>query len=315
MPLTTTELIEEVRNLIDESSDSDIKDSHILASLNRAMTSGYNTMAKVFPDPLMTYIDTTVDSTGKLDLPEGIFEDRVLHIDHMYSNVWRRLTPETYSGLHNFTNGGTSSWPEVWAVVGREILFKPTTSAGVSVRIWYVKTPEKLVEPQGRITRIGSDYFVVDSYSEGLSTDADELNSYFNIIGFNKGDVKWSGQVKTITGDKIQHKSTVTRSTVLNQTIGTDQSTATTAIRQDDYICEVGGTCVPYMPSLLENFVMQSAVVDMLDRLGHESDMARQTLSYYYKKLEKQWQGRVARTKVHLTSGQWANNRNRSGRR
>lgn len=314
MPLNTNELIQEVRNQIDEDSDVDITDAHILASLNRAMTSGYNTMANVFPDPLVTFVDVIMTATGQLTLPEGIFEDRILHVDHLYSNIWRRLTPETYQGLHNYTTTTTTSWPEVWAVTRRELLIKPLTSAGVSLRLWYVQTPEKLVKPQGRITRIGSDYFVVDSYGEGLSTDADELNSYFNVIGFNKGDIKWTGQVKTITGDKIQHKSTASRTSVLNQTVSTDQSEASPTITQDDYICEVGGTCIPYMPTLLENLVMQSAVVDMLDRLGHDSTMARQTLSYYNKKLEKNWTGRPARTKVALTSNQWSSGRGRRNR-
>lgn len=316
MALTTSELIDAVRQQIDETSEADITDQHILDALNRSLTNGYNTVAKVHPDPLVTFTDFTVTSASQIDLPETIFEDRVLHVDHLYSNTQRRLRPSTYSDLHLYEYNVTTNYPQVWAVLQRELLIRPMTSGGAVIRVWHVKAPEKLVKPQGRITRLGSDYFVVDSYGNGLSTDADELNSYFNVISFNKGDVKWSGQVKTIVGDKITHKTTVSRSTVLNQTIGTDHTTPSPAIREDDYICEVGGTCVPYLPVVLENYILQHAIVDLLDRLGHDSTFARQTLGQYNKALVKQWAGRASTTRVKLTSSQWtSSSRNRRSSR
>lgn len=305
MGLTVSEMIDSIREQIDEDATSDIKDEHILRVMNRALNTGYRYMVNSFPDPLVTSTDLTLTETGKVALPDTIFEDRVLHVDLLTGGSAYRIDPGSYSDIHNFEFSGTSNSPSIWAVVQRDLYLRPNAAVGTQVRVWHVKAQEKLVKPQGRITRIGADYFVVDSYGNGLSTDSDEMNSFFNVVDFSKGNVKWTGQVKTIVGDKITHKSTATRSTFLNLTVSTDQSEASPAITVDDYICEAAGTCIPYMPVILENYIIQASVVSLMERLNYDSTLARGTLGNIEKELKKQWAGRAARTRFQLTTAQW----------
>lgn len=313
MALTARNIIDAIRNQLDEDSDADIKDKHILASANRAMTSGMDTLVAVFPDPMTEFKLMTVGADGVVDLPEDIFEDRVLHVDLIIQDIPHRLAPVTHVDIHDYEISGTTSYPDVWAVFGRKLYLKPVASEGQTIRVWYVKELQPLVKPQGRITRIGSDYLVVDSYGGGLTNNADELNSYINVIGFNTGEVKWSGQVKSIVGDRINLTASPARSKVLNQNISSDLASADVAIREDDYICTVDGTCISYMPQILENFLIQHAIIEMKNRLGYDSMPDRAVLSSYEKKLKAQWKSRPAKTKVQLTTTVWNSGRSRRG--
>ena len=309
--LTADEIIEAVRNKTDEGDEFDITDDHILASVNRGLVSGYNIIAQVYPDPLMKSADITLTTQGEVSIPTDVFQDRVLNVELLIGDTPYALEAINHNSIHRYDSGSTSSNPNAWAQVGRKIKLYSPASVGTTVRVWYVEKPQKVVKSQGRITRLGADYFVVDTYGGGLTSDSDELNSYFNIIDFNSGAVKWSSQVKTITGNQITHKAVATRSLVLNQTISVDQSEATEAIRQDDYICAAEGSCVPYLPIIIENYCIQHAVVDILDRLNIDSSMARATLSHFDKQLRKQWSGRTETTKLSLTTNQWKGSRGR----
>lgn len=312
MGLTGTELIDAVRNQIDEDATNDITDPHILAALNRGLVTGLQAMLKIFPDPLLAEpLEVTSTVLGEIDMPTDVFEDRVIHIDQTFSGVAHRIEPGTPSEFyeHDLGTGSSASLASIWAQVGRKIKFKPEVRVGSQFDVWYMKKPDKIVKPQGRITRVGADYVVVDSYGDGLSTDSDELNSFFSVIDFNTGRVKWTGQVKNIVGDKISHKSTATRSTVLNKTVQTSFPADSDAPAVDDFICEAAGTCIPYMPVILQNYVISYAIVEMYDRLGYDSTFVRGSMDRHMKILEKQWAGRPARTKIHLTSGQWKKGR------
>lgn len=311
--LTTDEMIEAVRQQIDEDSDSDIKDTHILSSLNRALFQGMDTLIGAYPDPVITYREVAVEEDGTVAVPVDSFQGKVVHIDVMISDIPNRVMPGTFEDLSKFEFATVTDLPEVWAVLKDRIHFRPTTAAGTTVRVWFADQVQKLVKPQGRISRLGSDYVVVDSYGEGLTTDIDKLNSFFNVIDFNTGKVKWTGQVKTIVANKITHKTSVSRTEVLNETVGTAFASASPDIRQDDYICEASGTCIPYMPQPLENYVIQAAVVELKNRLGLDSIPDRAILSGYMKTLKDQWKGRPCRTRIHLLTPTWDRGRTSKG--
>lgn len=305
MALNTTEIIDAVRTQIDESSEVDITDAHILSAANRAMTSGMDILVRTFPDPMITFTDMTTTEVGKVDLPIGIFEDLVVHVDLLRDALPYRLEPVSFEDIYNHEFATQTNTPDVFAVFGRELHLRPNSAIGTKVRVWHVRTLEKLVKPQGRITRIGADYVVVDSYGNGLSTDSDEMNSFFNVIGFSSGKVKWTGQVKTISGDKITHKTTASRSQILTHDVSTDFADASPVVRTDDYICSAEGTCIPYMPQPLENYVVHASVIEMKNRLGYDTMPDRGLMGTYEKQLKNQWQGRPNKTKVHMLTRTW----------
>ena len=81
-PFTVDEMIDQVRDAIDEDSTATISDSDILESLNRAQDFAADILARHYKDPLLTY--TTIDTVNaqyEYDLPEGIFEDRIAFIE------------------------------------------------------------------------------------------------------------------------------------------------------------------------------------------------------------------------------------------
>lgn len=306
MLLTTDDMVQAVRDQIDEDSISDITNESIIAALNRAQDSGYNIVARKSPANIVTFTDITLTSPGVFDIPVGIHEDRVLHVDLLISGIPRRMDPIDWSEFWEYDSAtSTTNYPTVWALVGREIYLRANAAAGTTVRVWHSRVLDSLVPSQGRITRVGADYFVVDSYTGDLSTSADSLSSYFNVVGFNSGTIKGTYQVYNIVNNKITFRSTPTRTTVLDHSVIGDTASASPAIRVDDFICEVKGTAVPYFPRPLTNYVIAYAVVELKSRLGMDVISDRATLTTLEKQLELVWAGRPSTTKILNKSITW----------
>jgi hypothetical protein len=306
MLLTTDDMVQAVRDQIDEDSASDITNTSIIAALNRAQDAGYNIIARKSPANIVTFTDVTLSEAGSFDIPAGIHEDRVLHVDLMITDIPRRMNPIDWSEFWEYDSRTTSTnYPSVWAVVGRKIYLRPNAAAGTEVRVWHSKVLLSLVPSQGRITRIGSDYFVVDSYVGDLSTSADSLSSYFNVVGFNSGSVKGTYQVYNIQDNKITFRASPTRTEVLDNSVIGSTAAAAPAIRVDDFICEAKGTAVPYFPKPLTNYVIAYAVVELKSRLGMDVVSDRATLGTLEKQLELVWANRPSTTKILNKSVTW----------
>ena len=304
--MTANEMIASVRNQIDEDSTSDISDADILDALNRGQDYGMNIIVRHSPEPLIKFTDITLTETGSFDIPAGIFEDRVVHLDLLIHNLPKRLDFITSSSFWEYDNTtATTQYPRVWSIVGRKIYLRPAAVAGTIVRLWHTRVLDGLVKSQGRITRMGADYFIVDSYAGGLSTSIDALTSYFNVVGFDTGVVKATFQVYNITSNKITFRAVPTRTTVLDHTVTGVVADADPAIRVDDYICEAAGTAVPYFPKPLTNFIIQFAVTETKLRLGMDIIPDKSTLSALEAQLTGVWGGRPSSLKVLNNSNVW----------
>ena len=310
---TVKELADSVRSRIDELNRDTIDDERdILPALNRALEYAVDVYARRYPDPYVTYADISlVDGDVDYEMPEDAYEDRVLKIDLMYNSLfYYDLKRVSYRDLAPYETTTSSTNPYYYAIVGRNIRVTPTPSGTSSLRVWYVKNPEPLVLPQGRITVVGSgvgasnNYVVVDSIGSQLSTENDELANYVNIINARTGQVRGTFQILSIDEDRITFRSSSpTRTEIFGQPVlvGSDNVT-TVSTRQDDYICLASGTCVPFLSAPTSNFLIQFSVAELSRQLGLNSAEEEQVLAKFEKQISSTWSGRENTIRVQKRS-------------
>lgn len=327
---TVQNLINEVKSLIDETNQDSVSDTDdILPALNRAQDYATEILAKKYEDPLITYKIIDIGAENELDLPEDMYSDRVEKVEFTQgSGRFIELQRVSYRDLTNYEYTESNvAVPDYYAVVGRKIRFVPRPSGTFDVRMWYLRQPEDMVKPQGRITRVdaASNRVTVDAVGSGLSTEIDELESFVNVVDGQTGEVKATLQIKTISSNSIIFKSSLgsnplldSDGKLLNRTISTDLSAifksdgTTLAVEPNDYLCGVGGTCVPFFSRPLGNFLIQYAYADIKgSKLDGEQGIARQVLEKFEQQVERTWAGRENTLRVKKRSSAWGSSRRR----
>jgi hypothetical protein len=272
---TVQNLVDEVRSLIDESNSDSVDDTDdILPALNRAQDFAFDIYARKYPEPILTHSVLELNGTDQeYDVPEDTFEDRILKIEMNVTpggSSFRECQRISYRDITNYETTGKSNTPYYYAIIGRKIRFIPAPTGTYQARLWKLRNPEKLVLPQGRITMVNtaSNYVILDSTGDDLTTESDQLGSYVNVIDGQTGEIRGTLQIASLNENKVSFRSVPTRSTVLNRTVV--GSFTSTMIEQDDYLCHVQGTCVPYYGRPTSNFLgnayaaAQSAAADLL---------------------------------------------------
>jgi hypothetical protein len=307
--LTVQDLVDQVRNQVDEQDQDAVSlEGDILPVLNRAQDYAYNILARKYQEPLLTYTQLTLTSGQEYDIPEDAFEDRIEKIEIQVSGGLGSVVEcqrISFRDISNYESSSRSNVPYYYCVVGRKIRFVPGPTGTYNARIWYLKSPERLVLPLGRITRINTagNYLLVESPSTEISTEADRLEAYVNIIDGQTGIIKGTLQVQNVNDTKISFRSTPTRAHVLNRTINT--SLADLGIEPDDYLARVSGTCVPYYGQPTTNFLIQFSVAEITRKLGGSSEKEDTVLEKFEKQLERTWVGRETTLRVSKKSQSW----------
>ena len=306
-PVTVTNLIDQVRDQTDELSTVNLSDADILQALNRAQLHAVSILSKHYPDPYMDEQTLTLTSgTQEYDMPEDLFEDRVesISIDDN-TRLWpvRRIT---YRDDHYYTTSARVARPDSYAIVGRKLRFYPTPTGTYNAKMWYMRSPETLVEPQGRLEYVdsGNNQILVDSIGSDLTSTMNALGSYVNVIDAQTGEVKATMQIKTISGNNITLKSAASgrRSTIYNKTI---VYSIPSTVNVDDYVCLASGTCIPYFGEGINNFLIQYAVAEARRRLEDNPDMELRVLDDFRDRVIGQWSGREATQRVARRSTKW----------
>lgn len=305
---TTSNLVDEVRALSDEANQDSLSTNlDILPSLNRAQDYAFDIYARRYPEPILAYSTLTLSSANQeYDIPEYVFEDRVLKIEVQTNNgTFREVTQISYMDLTDYESRNKAPVPYYYCIIGRKIRFIPGPSGIFNARIWYLRNPEKLVLPQGRvtITNVPSNYVIVDSIGEDLSTESDQLESYVNVVDGQTGEIKGSLQIQTLEDNRITFRTVPLRDTVLNREILT---LADITLSPDDYVCAITGTCVPYYGRPTSNFLIQYAVADVAVKLGGDAQLALGVLDKFERQLEKTYSGRQSTMRVQRKSRLWA---------
>lgn len=310
---TTDDLVAGVRSLLDElNQDSVDTVTDILPSLNRALQYGMDTLARKYPEPMLTHsVLDLVGGQAEYDIPEDCFEDRLLKVEIQIPSgqggtgyTYRKVERISYRDLSDYESSITTNLPIYYCVIGRKVRLLSTPSGTFPARIWYLREPEALVLPQGRVTHINAPatYVIVDTAGADLSTESDQLASYINVIDGQTGGVKATLQMSNITDDKISFRTSPLRTTVLGRTV---IGTLPTDIAEDDYLCSVVGSCIAYPSSPLGNFLIEFTVAEMTGKLGGDRVAEEQILDKFEKQLERIWVGREKQMRVQKKSEKW----------
>jgi hypothetical protein len=312
---TVQEIATSVRARLDEMNRDSIDDERdILPALNRALEYAVDIYSRHYPDP---YIASTtvqlVNGQQDYDIPEEVFEDRVIKVDLKgTTNYYQDIVRVSYRDLANYETEGTTATPFYYATVGRKLHVLPTPTDTYSLRIWYVKNPEQLVLPQGRVTVVGdgsnqaNNYVVVDTPGSQLTTESDQLESYVNVINSKTGEIRATLQIASIDDGRVTFRSFTSRTEVLGRTVG--DSVAGIGVTKDDYLCICTGICVPYLSSPTSNFVIQFAIAELSRQLGVNGVEEEQVLQKFEDQVKKTWAGREPTTRIAKRSQAFGTN-------
>lgn len=307
---TVQNLLDEVRSQIDETNVDSVSDSDILNTLNRGQDYAFDILARRYPEPILRPTSLALtNGTKDYDIPEDVFEDRVLKLEievpQGNTSTFIEVQQVSFKDMSNYESASNTNVPLYYCIYSRKIRFSAAPTGTYGARIWSLRSPEKLVKPQGRVTLINEsgNYLIVDSVGDSLTTEADQLGSYVNLIDGQTGEVKGSVQIQIITsGGKVTFRSSPTRTTVLNRTIDTD---ITDLVNQDDYLSPIDGTCVPYFGRPTSNFLIEFAAAELIRKLGGDSASEEKVLEKFERQLEKNFAGRPVTSRIQKRSRVW----------
>ena len=318
--ITVDSLIDEVRSMLDEDNRESIRDAEdILPALNRAQNYAANILARHYESPMLAHEEvTTVTNQREYDIPENAFEQRLEKVEVQVNNLFYPLTRISYRDISLYETQSTTSIPYYYVIVGNRYRILPTSNATYPLRVWYLKDPLRLVQKQGRINIVNTtdNYVILDNVGSDLTTEADNLDSYVNIIDGQTGLRKATLQVKNINGNRINFKTSPARSEVLNITIDTGLATSglvknqtanqpDVSINPDDFICLIHGTCVPFFKQPFSNFLVQYAIAELRRKLGGPADLELRVLKDLEEQVERSWVGREQSLRVTKKNNSW----------
>lgn len=311
---TVQSLVDQVRAQSDEANvDSVSTTEDILPCLNRAQQFAFDILAHKYPEPILKYTTLTfIAGQNEYDIPEDVFEDRVQKLETLIPSGnggnYQPIQRISYADISDYESGSNSSSPMYYCIVGRKMRFVPAPSGIYNARMWYLRNPESLTLPQGRVTVInsGSNYVFVDAAGSSLTTQVDSLGSYVNVIDGQTGEIKGTLQIQALADNKVTFRSSPTRSTVVNRTVSGSLSSISPAIALDDYLAPVSGTCVPYYGQSITNFLIQFAVAEITRKLGGQASTEEEILKKFEQQVERTWVGREVSLRIKKKSQNWS---------
>ena len=175
---TTSQLVLEVRDQLNEYNIDSITDEAILRVLSRAKDSATTILAKTYPDQIVEVMDPITASN--IVLPEGLHEERINKVEYLYSsNYLHDVERISYRDRTKYTTTHKGI-PRYYYIVKNKLFLLPEPQGGELV-LWYIPEPEPFIEEEGRILQINaaSKYIVLDSIGDNISAEEDELKNYW----------------------------------------------------------------------------------------------------------------------------------------
>lgn len=309
-PYTVDELIDQVRDQVDESNVEDVSDADILQALNRAQRRAANILARQDENFFITFT-SQVTELGKdtYPIPEVAYGRRLEQITIVRNKLEYPLKRVGYRELYRFASGAIVSIPYVYAIKGRDYIIKPTPQSGTELKIWYMAAPETLVVNQGRITSIDDVNLSVtlDNVGDGLTTSTAELGAFVNIVDASTGAIKVTLQIASINkaSRTVTFKTAgLTFDTVYNRIVSVEIP-ETAGVDRGDYLCAVAGTSVPDLPDACLDYLVQFAVVEVRRRMGEPTQDDMVALRDQEQDLTRQWAGRELVSRVSNKARSW----------
>jgi hypothetical protein len=318
--MLSTELIQEVRNKIDEDDSTDISDAVILASLNRAMTSFARRQASRHPELRRQSTTVSLNSDGEtVTLPESAFGFRVSHIALARSDGSFR-TLETLSARdkesYEYPSGYTTTEPTHCFFYQDRVQILPRPASGLTFRVFFDPRPEPLVLPLGRITSRTTSQFTVheltttnDNDETVLEVSLTNLKCYINAVDDVTGKIKGTYQVSALStsANTIDIKtSSLDNATVFGRTVSTSIDTAEVSVH--DQICWAKGSCIPYLMADYSDLFIMAAYVELTrDHLKEDVTLSMQELRAMEREANNDFAGRLGVKRIVRRARQWKN--------
>lgn len=307
--LTTSYLINSVRELIDESNTADVSDEEILSSLNRALDRTASVLSRHYNPPLLKSKAVALQpGQPEYAIPEDAFEGRLLKVEFSPSaGIYQRLEPIGISDMDRYEYPNSTAVPYYYAEIGGNFRLVPGVPNFGSLRIWYCEDPAPLVVEQGRLTVVNpaGNYIIVDELGDEVSTSSDDLESYVNLVDKNTGRIKATLQVQAIADRKVTFRSVPTRSVVQDRPV---VGSLPADVELDDYLCPVAGTCVPLLKKPASNYLIQYAAADIaVTKLGAEPGILMAQVTKMEEDVQRSWSGRPNTLRVRQRGNAWGN--------
>ena len=299
------DIVNMVRDGIDERNLDTVTDSDILQVLNRAQDYAADICARHWQEPLLTYTDVPlVNNQQEYPIPENAFEDRLEHVEVIIRGIHYELKYINYRQLAAYEIPTPQQVPSYYTIKGRTFRLIPAAIGSYIMRIWWLQNPETLQMSQGRITVMNpsSNYVILDSVGSDLTTSAAENNCYVNFVDGTTGIIRGSAQIASIVGNKVTFKTIPDRTSVYGKTIS---GTLPTDLSPDDQIATVTGTCVPILKKPFSNFMIQFAVNEIRRRLGDDIAPEMQMLKDFEDQVKHTWAGREQSIRITKRSRNW----------
>jgi len=325
MIYTTRDLMSQVRNQCSEINEERLSNVQILEALNRAYDDAFDIMGRLYPDPIIKYIETYPDENGIITIPDNVWEDRIMLVEFYMNGAsaatdgYRTKVGETDNlndlGVLNNITGG---YPYVFSIIGRSIQIAPAKEASKYLhRVWYADSPLPLRMGQGSVEIIdqAQNFIVLDELlntGEGLVpvNPSNAYGKYINIVDRETGLYKCTLQVESIDGNKLTFKSTPTRSTVYNLPVS---SSIPDDVKLDDIISEVSGSGTVYFKNPTTNYIVQYAVNEIQRSLGVANlSFEEGKLRQLKDRVEGAWRRRPASKYKRAFSRVWSSKRYRN---
>jgi hypothetical protein len=277
---TTTDLIQQVRDISDEDNVTDISDALVIRMLNRAQQEMNRILVKRYPNYYMketiyTGSDLAADANSQtrvLTLDDQSFAFSINQIDAKIGTSWFPVRESPFFRTLGFDAENSTTLPITYSVNGNKLHFFPAPKASTSIRIRYQFRAPQITSLQGRITAfsIANGTMTIDSVGSDLSTSVDTLGAFINVVDHLTGRIKATVQVTGInTTTKVLTIQTTSgsldRTEVFGYTVG---AAVPSDIAKDDYVCSAVGTCVPFLGHDLSNFLVDIAGWHVKRKLG-----------------------------------------------
>jgi hypothetical protein len=302
--LTVDDLINLVRDDIDEDNVVDVTSDDILQKLNRAQRKGVLKVIKNYDSLFLTSRDVTTTTASDYPWAPDVYAGKIKKLELISNGRANEIRRIHFRRSTPLVRGSTTSRPTSYELIGKSWRLYGTPNPGLTIREWYVRTPEPLVVQQGRVQSFGTDgatgqdYVLVDAVGSDLSSSTSSLNCYVNFIDYNTGAVKGTAQIASIdtTNKRVLFKASgLSRTTVLGKTVDVALPSDLAA---DDYICVVRGTCVPEIPEAYYDYLTQHAVVAIKRSKGEPTQEDYAALKDEEKEVEQIYQGTETRMRV-----------------
>jgi hypothetical protein len=322
--LTTSNLIKEVRSLLDESNSVSISDTgDILPALNRSQDTASNILCRHYESPLLAYTLITLTTAQEYPIPRGALEQRIEKCEVQIQNgIFNPVQRVSYRDATLLETTAHTSIPMYYSEIGDRFRLYPSPTGAYPLRVWYMENPPPLVLEQGTITAIPSLsglQVVVDAVGADLTTAVDSTNSYVNFVDGTTGAIKGSAQIQSISGRIITFRSVPTRGVVLDMPISGSlpnppQPGPLLPLAVDDLICTVDGNCISVLKKPFANYLISMAVSELMNtKLGMANQMAEGVRKEMERIVQESWVGREQYMRVRASNNHFQRVGRRSG--